>query len=336
MACRDEGERTIRVNAPARLHLGFLDLDFGLGRRFGSLGLAVDRPVTRLTMTRAARLEIEGPDAERAERILDRLGEAFEIEPSVRLDIEEVIPAHMGFGSGTQLGLAIGAAFCRLNNCSIEPEALAIRLGRGGRSAIGVAAFGSGGFLLDGGRGPRTRVAPVVARLPFPEDWRVLLVLDRAHQGLHGDSETAAFRDAPALGADTAAHLCRLVLMRALPGLAEHDLGAFGSAIAEIQRRLGDHFAMAQGGRFTSPKVAEVLAWLEARGVAGVGQTSWGPSGFAFLASEAEAERLQAALTARYADDPALAFILGRGRNRGADIRDGGAEPARQGEAQAT
>src|SRR3712207_1005414 len=150
MISDDEGERTVRVSAPARLHLGFLDLDFGLGRRFGSLGLAVDRPVTRLTMTRAARLEIEGPEAERAERILDRLGEAFEIVPSVRLDIEEVIPAHMGFGSGTQLGLAIGAAFCRLNNCSVEPEALAIRLGRGARSAIGVAAFGSGGFLLDG------------------------------------------------------------------------------------------------------------------------------------------------------------------------------------------
>ncbi len=26
--------------APARLHLGFLDLNGGLGRRFGSLGLA--------------------------------------------------------------------------------------------------------------------------------------------------------------------------------------------------------------------------------------------------------------------------------------------------------
>ena len=32
----------VRVVAPARLHLGFLDLNGGLGRMFGSIGLAVD------------------------------------------------------------------------------------------------------------------------------------------------------------------------------------------------------------------------------------------------------------------------------------------------------
>ena len=31
----------VRVTAPARLHLGFLDLAGGLGRRFGSLGLTL-------------------------------------------------------------------------------------------------------------------------------------------------------------------------------------------------------------------------------------------------------------------------------------------------------
>ena len=32
----------VDVSAPARLHLGFLDLGGGLGRRFGSLGVAID------------------------------------------------------------------------------------------------------------------------------------------------------------------------------------------------------------------------------------------------------------------------------------------------------
>src|SRR6202035_3311578 len=51
------------VFAPARLHLGFLDLNGGLGRRFGGLGLAIDRPATRLTLRRAAAPAVEGVEA---------------------------------------------------------------------------------------------------------------------------------------------------------------------------------------------------------------------------------------------------------------------------------
>ncbi len=45
---------SVTVAAAARLHLGFLDMNGGLGRRFGGLGLAIDRPATRLTIRRAA------------------------------------------------------------------------------------------------------------------------------------------------------------------------------------------------------------------------------------------------------------------------------------------
>src|SRR4026208_2452940 len=40
----------VRVGAPARLHLGFLDRNGGLGRMFGSIGLAVDVPRTELVL----------------------------------------------------------------------------------------------------------------------------------------------------------------------------------------------------------------------------------------------------------------------------------------------
>src|SRR5260221_3091872 len=46
----------VEVFAPARLHLGFLDLNGGLGRRFGSLGLAIDGLRTRVKVMR-------GPEA---------------------------------------------------------------------------------------------------------------------------------------------------------------------------------------------------------------------------------------------------------------------------------
>ena len=74
--------------------------------------------------------------------------------------------------------------------------------------------------------------------------------------------------------------------MRLLPAVAEADLGAAGLAIGELQRVVGDYFAPAQGARFTSPDVAEILAWIEGQGSPASGQSSWGPTGFALLPDE--------------------------------------------------
>ena len=43
----------VAVSVYARLHLGFLDLNGDLGRRFGGIGLAINEPVGRLTLRRA-------------------------------------------------------------------------------------------------------------------------------------------------------------------------------------------------------------------------------------------------------------------------------------------
>lgn len=56
----------VRVTAPARLHIGFLDLNGDLGRRFGSIGLAVDRPALSLRLSRAATPSVSGAEVMRA------------------------------------------------------------------------------------------------------------------------------------------------------------------------------------------------------------------------------------------------------------------------------
>ena len=55
----------VGVRAPARLHFGFLDLHGGLGRRFGSIGLALDTPAIQLKGSQAPRASAAGPEAER-------------------------------------------------------------------------------------------------------------------------------------------------------------------------------------------------------------------------------------------------------------------------------
>jgi beta-RFAP synthase len=306
----------VTVAVPARLHLGFLDLNGGLGRKFGSIGLALDRPVTRLALRPARRMTASGPDAERALHYLAQLGEALRLAGSFALEIEEAIPTHSGLGSGTQLALAVAAALRRLNRLPLDVRGDAALLDRGARSGIGIGLFTTGGVVVDGGRSADGPPPPVVAQLPFPEEWRILLLFDEDAKGVHGRQEIEAFSALPPFPAEIAAQLCRLVLMQALPALAERDIGRFGAAIATMQELLGDYFAPAQGGRYTSDRVAGAAEVLKRNGAHGCGQSSWGPTGFAFAASEVEARRLGDALMRQTGFKAAIA----RGGNRGATI----------------
>lgn len=311
---------SVTVTVPARLHLGFLDLNGGLGRRFGSIGLAISGLETRITVVRAAHTQVRGPEAERVRRHVETMEQTLGLAGGHDVCIDDVVPAHSGLGSGTQLALAVAAGLRRLHGLPLDMRSDALRLGRGGRSGVGVGLFGRGGLVLDGGRGAADSVAPIISRLLFPEPWRVLVLLDPARQGLHGAGELSAFATLQPASAAQAAHLCRLVIMRALPALAEHDLPAFGAAITEIQAQIGDHFAPAQGGhRFTSPAVAHTLADLARSGAHGIGQSSWGPTGFAFAASAAEADRL-AALARGSPHAQGLDIRVCMGLNAGADI----------------
>jgi beta-ribofuranosylaminobenzene 5'-phosphate synthase len=310
---------SVVVEAPGRLHLGFMDLGSGVGRRFGSVGLTLGGVSTRVCATRAERVEADGPQMHRVLRSLDLLCEATGIRPGIRVLVAEAIPEHAGLGSGTQLALAVGCAFAKVLGLALTPRDIAGILDRGGRSGIGIGAFERGGFLVDGGRGASDAPPPITSRIEFPEEWRVVLILHPGAQGLHGAVEKAAFRSLPPFPEARAAHLCRLVMMDLLPALAERDLCEFGRAVAELQRIVGDHFASVQGGRFASALVAAALARLEAESVTCVGQSSWGPTGFAVVESEAAAAEVAALLERKFAG-AGLLVVVARGRNRGGEI----------------
>jgi beta-RFAP synthase len=310
----------VRVRTGARLHLGFLDLAGDLGRRFGSIGLAIEGFETRIAMRRAPRLDVQGRERDRVAALVRRLAEAHNAPPDVEVEVWDAIPAHAGLGSGTQLALAVARAFRLAHGLAADTAADAAALLRGARSGLGVAMFDGGGFMLDAGRGPATLLPPVVSHLPFPADWRVALLIDNDLAGANGEAERAAFALLPPFPAAIAAEICRRALMQVLPGVAEADFSAFGEGVSVIQRRLGDHFAPAQGGgRFLSPRVGRIAAALERAGALGLGQSSWGPTGFVFARDPDEAAHL-AALGRREAGGEVQVEICAA-RARGADVR---------------
>jgi beta-ribofuranosylaminobenzene 5'-phosphate synthase len=309
----------VQVTASARLHLGFLDLAGDLGRRFGSIGLAIDAFETRIHLRQAPSLEVLGEERERGARIARRLAESLGLNACKQLIISKAIPAHAGLGSGTQLALAIGAAFRKFAQLPLNSRDDARVLDRGARSGVGVALFERGGLAVDAGRGSNTEIPPVVAWMSFPRDWRILLILDPRVEGAHGAAERRAFAGLPRFPGAAAAEICRRTLMQILAGAAEEDLEAFGDGVAKVQEILGDHFAPAQGGgRFTSVAVGQVAQRLKVLGAGGIGQSSWGPTAFAFASDPDHAGFL--ARRARAECAPGMEIKVCNARDQGAEI----------------
>ena len=311
---------SITVTIPARLHLGFLDLNGRLGRRYGGIGLAVSHFRTRVSIRRAAANQVVGPEHDRVCRYVKKMNERLKLDDNYLVSVIDAPPVHAGFGSGTQLAMAIAAGIRCLHGLPLAIEGDAIQLGRGARSGIGIGLFHLGGLVVDGGIKNSEKPAPIVSHMNFPDAWRIIVVLDPARKGMHGAIEASTFDTLPLFSDVDAAQLCRLILMQALPALADRDIACFGSAIKELQARLGDYFSAVQGGsRFTSPDVAAVLTSLDHEGAFGIGQSSWGPTGFAFSSTALEADRL-ARIAQQHPRGQHLVIRVCEGFNHAAEI----------------
>ena len=335
-ALRVDAAPSVTLRAPGRLHLGFLDPAASLGRRFGSLGLVICGFETEVVLSAAAANQVsasgvaEQAEAERANAYLQRLQQHSGRHAPLHLALLRVLPAHAGFGSGTQLALAIGRAFAQWHGLDLSTPALAQWLGRGARSGIGIAGFDHGGLLVDGGpggpggQGTQATPAPLLARQPLPDAWRVLVVQDNAQRGLSGADEREAIATLAPLPQSLAADICHQVLMRVLPGAACAEFAPFAAGITHIQQLLGAHFAPAQGGSaYTSAAVGCLLDWIGAAGHgAAIGQSSWGPTGFAILPSQAQAEAVVEAARAANVVAAGLTLHIVAGRNSGATVID--------------
>ena len=281
----------VRVEAPARLHLGMFAVAADGVRRFGGLGVSVSRPAVILEAQPADELSAEGAEAERALTFARRCRDALGLPGGARLRMVEAIPPHVGLGSGTKLALAVAQALAALYGRTVDAPSLALAAGRAARSAVGMWTFALGGLVVEGGvRHGAERPAPLLMRHAVPDEWRIVLVVPEADPGLSGGAEIEAFgRLVPSV--ERSAAIAQLVLTSLLPALVEHDLEEFGGALTRVQRLVGDAFAPVQGGRF-HPRAGAIVEALLRGGAAGAGQSSWGPAVYGVVGSEAAGREL--------------------------------------------
>lgn len=283
--------KSINVITPSRIHIALIDLNGGLGKIDGGIGLSLSDPGFKITAEYTHETKIDGPEdmTYRAGKVLELLRENCGIGHA-KVAIEKSIPSHVGLGSGTQLSLGVAQAICRLYDLDLSPQEMAFMVGRGGTSGIGVAAFSHGGFIVDGGhkfseekcsflpssasRG--VRPAPVIARYDFP-DWDILITIPNCKH-ISGDEEIRLFQTLCPLPLSDIQALSHIILMKLLPALVQRDLEYFGQAIDQIQNIGWKKVEVDEQDSI----VRQTMKFLRENGGYGVGLSSWGPAIFCF------------------------------------------------------
>ncbi len=305
----------VRITTPSRLHFGLIDFNGNLGRIDGGSGVAIDNPRNVLSIKSARRFHVDGPDPANIERIArgicDKLGKPL---PEIEVTVEEEIPAHGGFGSKTQMSLALAYAICREYDLPHNGvEGLARLVGRGGTSGIGVRAFEKGGFILDCGHSfgegmektsclpssaSKAKPAPQVLRCDIPEDWRFVLVMPLNDEGSHGQSEVDIFKSSFPLDEAEIGRVCRIILMQMVPGILEKNIETFGGAINKLQETGFKNIEVT----LKSPLVPNLLSIMNHAGSYGSGMSSFGPTVYGLTNNNKKAHGIRQAVS-DYLDD---------------------------------
>lgn len=284
----------MRIQTGRRLHFGlFTPIPVPeLNLVFGGIGAMVREPGVIVSGERSEGWNLAGCEIKRASEILLRLqSQVPELKP-VTVDVEYVAPAHQGWGSGTQLALALVDLCHRVNGITINLNDASRLTGRGLRSGIGVTGYQQTGFYLDHGKRLNDDAAlSSVEHITMPEDWRIVLVEPAEGEGLHAAAERRAFGKIPSVAIDKVLQLQSLALEMAELLQNNPDFDHFAKHLTRYNALAGELFRDVQGGCYSTPTNAERIRIMQAQGAVGVGQSSWGPGLFAFFANQKQAER---------------------------------------------
>lgn len=229
----------------------------------------------------------------------DKISDKFPII----IKVNDYLYSHLGFGSKTQISLALAKGILRLIEKEIPIEKITELVSRGGTSGIGYRSFERGGFILDCGHrfGPNqekttflpssasnAKPARTVVRLHFPEEWVILVITLNVPQGASNTDEINAFQKYCPVPLQEVQEISHIILMKVIPGIIERDLNQFGSGINQVQE-LGFKKIEIQ---LQHDEVKRLMKFQRDKGCKCVGMSSFGPTVYGIFESIEEAEKV--------------------------------------------
>ncbi len=314
----------IKITTPCRLHITLIDMNAEIGRVDGGAGLTLTSPNVKITAEKAEETRIYGLQgfADRMKRAAEALLPEGE---GVKINVEELIPSHVGFGSGTQSSLAAAAAVNELYGLGKSVRELAFSVKRGGTSGIGVTAFEKGGFIVDGGHRFKDKGAfmpsaaskvppgPVLFREDFPE-WDIVVAVPD-EKGVHDQEEINLFKEFCPLPIEEVREVAHVVLMQMMPAIIEQDIESFGAAVNHVQK-----VGFNKRENLIWPDFVKDIASFMRNRSYGAGVSSFGPVVYSFVDNKAEGKQLQAEVQKMLDESVGGTAMLTRAENNGAEI----------------
>ncbi|MEM4552614.1 MAG: hypothetical protein QXI86_00065 [Ignisphaera sp.] len=290
----------ICIETSARLHLGFYNF-FEDGIAYGGLGVAIEYPKIRVKVYRDTGFSvINKVHGLYVDDVVDLVKNSLNVS-SIGIVVEEAYSRHVGLGSTTQLALSISYGIAKLLDMKYSVRELAVALGRGRDSGIGVATFEYGGFVVDSGRRVNQRVEvprsvndipQILFRSYLPEDWYFIVIIPHGIKGLDEVRERSVMDYPQPLPRDLQYELYKLLLLHIIPSIVRRDIEVFGKAITKLQRIVGEYFSKYQGGIYCCREAEEIVNALLNSGAQGAGQSSWGPTVYGIISGKDNAFRV--------------------------------------------
>ena len=288
--------KSIILDTPARIHLGFLDLNHLAERNFGSIGLTISKFKNIFEIKEHDKFEIESKDKtikKKIEKIFKKFSKIKKLK-NCKIIVSQNIPQHVGLGSGTQISLSVGYLISEFNNLNFSINEISQISERGLRSGIGIQSFKTGGFIVDSGKAKGSNSLPLtIFNKKWPKQWKIILVFDQKISGIFGKNEVQEFNKMKKEVLNIGNINCKTVLMKILPSIIEKDFANFSSGIQIIQDNMSKIFYRNKKNKFASKEIELIFNFLKKKKIFGFGQTSWGPTGFIFCENINEQNRLE-------------------------------------------
>ena len=282
----------LKIIAPAHLHTGNFDLTGDLGRLYGTVGFAIDLPL-EVEIAKAKGITAEDRDAYKfAKRFVERT----HIE-GAEVHVKREIPKFVGLGFHTTLALSIGVGLSKLYNLNLTVEDVSVIMSRGTITAIGVYAFKTGGFIIEGGFKVDQRekmVPPLIYQSAMPNDWFFVIAIpdeNRVEIAKMRSKEDEILGNLKVMPKEQSDQLSRIVLVKIMPAFAEKNIKEFGEGLTAFNQMLGQFWSSYQEGTYRN-KVVDGGIKIMLQQSSCACQTSWGPTFYSIVQGEPEAKLL--------------------------------------------
>ena len=231
----------IEIGTPASLPLGLVKINNNNGAKSCLLALTVQHPPIELLAEQdPSPLKIVGARAHIGSQHARAFLRFHKLRQRAQVEIERSIPAFVGLGADTMLGLTMAKALSWLNNLPLDTLAFANALGLRAQHAAEVWGFDRGGLLLVETDAPEGHFPQIVRRQEIEhnkkEAWAFVFVFPRVPKGkpdrYEADQLTTLLQAAPYL-ADESGHL---VMQELWPAVQNDDIAAFGQNLMALQK----------------------------------------------------------------------------------------------------